>query len=377
VPLPPKSRRLLLIGGGHSHVEVLRRFALASEPAVDLVLVSPDTLTPYSGMLPGLVAGHYTLAESHIDLPALAQRAGARFVRDRVVALDVAARQARLARGPAEPFDIASIDIGSTPDASTAGVREHAVGVKPVDGFLAAWEGIRRDAEAGAIRSIAVVGGGAGGVEILLAMQHRLRQACGDRAPAFALVSDQPRVLPLHAPAVGRRLAALLVARGVVLHLGSRAVDVSAEGVRLASGAAVRADRVVWATSATAAPWLAASGLACDERGFVRVNAFLQSVSSADVFASGDCAAQDGEPRPKSGVYAVRQGPPLAANLRRAVRKEPLAPYVPQRDALALISTGDRHAIGTRGGFTVAGRWVWRWKDRIDRRFMAQYRFVR
>jgi selenide,water dikinase len=377
VPLPPKSRRLLLIGGGHSHVEVLRRFALASEPAVDLVLVSPDTLTPYSGMLPGLVAGHYTLAESHIDLPALAQRAGARFVRDRVVALDVAARQARLARGPAEPFDIASIDIGSTPDASTAGVREHAVGVKPVDGFLAAWEGIRRDAEAGAIRSIAVVGGGAGGVEILLAMQHRLRQACGDRAPAFALVSDQPRVLPLHAPAVGRRLAALLVARGVVLHLGSRAVGVSAEGVRLASGAAVRADRVVWATSATAAPWLAASGLACDERGFVRVNAFLQSVSSADVFASGDCAAQDGEPRPKSGVYAVRQGPPLAANLRRAVRKEPLAPYVPQRDALALISTGDRHAIGTRGGFTVAGRWVWRWKDRIDRRFMAQYRFAR
>jgi selenide,water dikinase len=374
---PPKSRRLLLIGGGHSHVGVLRRFALASEPAVDLVLVSPDTLTPYSGMLPEPVAGHYTLAESHVDLQALAQRADARFVRDRVVALDVAARQARLARGPAEPFDIVSIDIGSTPDASTDGVRGHAVGVKPVDGFLAAWEGIRRDAEAGAIRSIAVVGGGAGGVEILLAMQHRLRQACGDRAPAFALVSDQPRVLPLHAPAVGRRLTALLVARGVALHLGSRAVDVGAEGVRLASGAAVRADRVVWATSAAAAPWLAASGLACDERGFVRVNAFLQSVSSADVFASGDCAAQDGEPRPKSGVYAVRQGPPLAANLRRAVREEPLAPYVPQRDALALISTGDRHAIGTRGGLTVAGHWVWLWKDRIDRRFMAQYRFVR
>jgi pyridine nucleotide-disulfide oxidoreductase family protein len=374
-PLAP--RRLLLIGGGHSHVEVLRRFALAPERGVDLVLVSPDALTPYSGMLPGLVAGHYTLAESHIDLQALAQRAGARFVRDRVVALDVAARQARPARGPAEPFDVASIDIGSTPDASTAGVREHAVGVKPVDGFLAAWEGMRRDAEAGAIRSIAVVGGGAGGVEILLAMQHRLRQACGDRAPAFALVSDQPRVLPLHAPAVGRRLTALLAGRGVVLHLGSRAVGVGADGVRLESGAVVRADRVVWATSAAAAPWLAASGLACDERGFLRVNAFLQSISAASVFATGDCAAQDGEPRPKSGVYAVRQGPPLATNLRRAVRAEPLTPYVPQRDALALIATGDRHAIGTRGGFTFAGRWVWRWKDRIDRRFMAQYRFVR
>jgi selenide,water dikinase len=352
---------------------VLRRFALDPDPAVELVLVSPDALTPYSGMLPGLVAGHYTVAESHIDLTSLARRAAARFVRDRVVALDIASRHAVLADGTVEAFDLASLDVGSTPDQSAPGAREHAIGVKPVDRFLAAWESLQADVAAGRVRAIAVVGGGAGGVEILLAMQHRLRRAYGEVTPAFALVSDQPHVLPFHAPAARRRLAAVLAARGVELHLGARAAAVAPDGVRLESGGFVFADRVVWATSAAAAPWLAASGLACDSRGFLRVDACLQSVSAAGVFAAGDCATQDGQPRPKSGVYAVRAGPALAANLRRAARGEPLLPYVPQRDALALISTGDRCAIGTRGPFAVAGRWVWRWKDRIDRRFIARY----
>jgi selenide,water dikinase len=369
--MPPK--RLLLIGGGHSHVEVLRRLASRRDSTITVALISPDARMPYSGMLPGLVAGHYTYDDAHIDLVSLAERAAARFIRDRVVGLDPGARQAEFAGGTCEAYDLVSIDIGSTPDTSVPGAREHALGVKPVDRFLAAWDTLLADAASERVRSIAVVGAGAGGVEVLLAMQHRMRQSLGHGTPAFALISDQPTLLPVHPPAVRRRFARVLAERGVTVHVGSAAIEVTPEGVRLQSGTMVRADRVVWATAAAAAPWLASSGLACDARGFVRVNAYLQSVSAAAVFAAGDCATQDGQPRPKSGVYAVRQGPALAANLVRAARGEALAPYVPQRQALALISTGDRYAVGARGALVVAGRWVWRWKDRIDRRFMAKY----
>jgi selenide,water dikinase len=366
--------RVLLVGGGHSHVEVLRRFAERPEPGIALTLVSPDALTPYSGMLPGLVAGHYTHADAHIDLPPLAQRAGARWLRDAVVGLDLDGRRARLARLPAEGFDLLSLDIGSTPDMSLPGAQAHAIGVKPVAGFLRAWTAIQDDAEFDRIDAIAIVGGGAGGVEILLAMQHRLGVLFGTRAPRFSIVTDSPHLLPQHSPSVRRRIGRVLVERDVVLHLDAPAVAVEPGAVIVGDGRRVAAARIVWATAAAAQPWVGTSGLACDVRGFMRMDEYLRSVSHPFVFGAGDCAAQDAHPRAKSGVYAVRQGPPLATNLRRVARGEAPVAFVPQRAALALISTGGRHAIASRGRFAVEGDWVWRWKDRIDRGFMAKYR---
>ena len=165
----------------------------------------------------------------------------------------------------------------------------------------------------------------------------------------------------------------ILVARGVVLHFDSPAVAVEPGAVVVAHGRRIAADRIVWAVAAAAQPWLAASGLACDARGFVRVDEALRSPSHPFVFAAGDCATQAQHPRPKSGVFAVRQGPPLAGNLRRVARGAPTTAYIPQRRALALITTGGRHAIASWGPFVAQGSWVWRWKDRIDRRFMAKY----
>ena len=363
-------RTILLAGGGHAHVEVLRRFGERPEPGVSLVLVSPDRLTPYSGMLPGLVAGHYSHAEAHIDLEPLAAYAGARFVRDRIVALDVDERAATTASGERVAFDIVSLDVGSAPDMRFPGAREHATGVKPVDAFLACWERVRGDATEGRVRRIAVVGGGAGGVEVLLAMHYRLSKDAPASVPRFVLVSDRTN---LPGPA-NRTLLARLRAADVELHLGRGAERFDAGGVTLAGEGRVAADVVFCATPATAAPWLAASGLACDDRGFVRVDDYLRSPSHIHVFAAGDCASQDGRMHPRSGVYAVRQGPPLAANLRAAATGAPLATYVPQRRALALVSTGGTHAVAVWGRRALAGRWAWRWKDRIDRRFMARYR---
>ncbi len=367
-------RRILLIGAGHSHIEVLRRFALRPDPSIELALISPTALAAYSAMLPGLVAGHYSFAESHIDLPALVRWAKARLVCDHVVELDLYTRLVRLAEGSVEPFDLVSIDIGSVPGMAVPGAREHAIGIKPIDRYLAAWSALEADAIDGRVRSIAVVGGGAGGVEMLLAMQYRLVQSMGAEAPRFAVVTDQPHLMPQHMPSVRKRFGKLLVARDVVLHMGSAAAAVEHGAVITAAGRRIAADRVVWATAAAAAPWLARSGLACDEDGFVRVSASLQSVSDPFVFAAGDCASQDGHRRPKSGVIAVREGPPLAANLRHAAHQEPLQRYTPQHRMLTIITTGARHAVASWGPLEADGAWVWRWKNRIDHDFLARYR---
>jgi selenide,water dikinase len=366
--------RLVLIGGGHSHVEVLRRFALQPERDVDVTLISPAPQATYSEMLPGVVAGHYDAAEARIDLRALAQWARARFVLDSVTGLDLYTLTLTLADGDVEPFDLLAVDIGSAPDTSLVpGASEHAIALRPVHAFLAAWEALRADAVDGKVGRIAVVGGGAGGVEMLLAMQHRLRGELRDAAPRFALITDQPHLLPKHPPAVRASLGRQLVARGVVLHLGSGAIAVEPGTVITTHQRRIAVDRIVWATSAAAQAWPAIAGLACDRGGFIRIDNTLRSISHPFVFATGDCATQVGHPRPRSAAYAVRQGPSLAANLRHALRREPLTTYVLPRHVLSLIATGNRHAVASRGPLAVEGDWVWRWKDRIDRAFMAKY----
>lgn len=369
-----RASRLVLVGGGHSHVDVLRRLALQPEPDVDVTLISPSPRAAYSGMLAGYVAGHYSAAEASIDLAALAQRAGARFIVDSVVGLDLYTKTLTLADGDVEPFDVLAIDVGSTPDTSQVpGAAEHVIAVRPVPAFLAAWDALRSAAADGKVDTIAVVGGGASGVELLLAMQHRLAGALGDAAPRFALITDQPHLLPDFPPAARARFGALLVARGVVLHQNSGAIAVEPGVVITTHQRRIAVDRIVWATSAVAQAWPAASGLACDARGFIRIDRTLRSPSHPFVFATGDCAAQDGHPTPKSAAFAVRQGPPLAANLRHALRRESFASCVPPRHVLAVIATGGRHAVASRGALVVEGDWVWRWKDRIDRAYMAKF----
>jgi selenide,water dikinase len=368
-------KRLVLVGGGHAHVEVLRRFGRAPLSGVELVLVSPHRLTPYSGMLPGLVAGHYDHAAVHIDLERVSRFAGARFMQTLAAGVDPRRRVVTLAEGRLLEFDLVSLDVGSAPaTAGVPGAAEHALGVKPVDRFLHAWNAWCERVHGGALRRLLVVGGGAGGVETILAMHHRLARETG-RAAAFecALATDADRLLPMHAPRVQGILTRILGERGIGLHLATPAARVEPGAMTAADGRRIAADAIVWATGAAALPWLRGLGVALDGAGFVAVNESLQSISDERVFAAGDCATMVGHSRPRSGVFAVRQGPPLVANLRAALVGRPLARYVPQEHALALISAGDRYAVASRGGWAAEGRWVWRWKDWIDRRFVRRY----
>jgi len=365
--------RLVLVGGGHGHLEVLRQFGARPATGVELVLVNPNRFTLYSGMLPGLVAGHYRLESVRVDLERLGAFARARFLQARATGVDPARRIVTLAGGTPLEFDIASIDIGSTPATSgVPGAADHAVGLKPIGDFLGAWERLFACAGEGALKRLLVVGGGAAGIEIALAMQHRIARETR-RVVAFQLATDADRLLPMHDARVHAIFARILAERGVALHLATPIVRVAPGTASAADGSHLDADAIVWATGAAASPRLREAGLALDAAGFIAVNESLQSVSHPHVFAAGDCATMIGHPRPKSGVFAVRQGPPLAANLRAALEGRPLARYVPQEHALALISTGDRYAVASRGAWATEGRWVWRWKDWIDRRFVARY----
>jgi selenide,water dikinase len=373
----PLSRELLLIGGGHSHVAVVRAFGMRPVAGVGVTLVSRDVHTPYSGMLPGLVAGHYGFDDCHIDLRPLCEANGVRLIHAEVEAMHPASRTVRIAGRGTLRYDWASINIGSRPAlGGIAGAATHGIGVKPIDRFLAHWLGLLEDLRAHPRPCrLLVVGGGAAGVEIALSCAWRAREALGANAALFTvgIVNAAPVLLPSHNALVRRYFVRELARRGIELHSRARVASADAQGVTLADGRRLEADQLVWATQAGAAAWPAAAGLACDAGGFIRVDDCLQSVSHPDVFAAGDIAALS-DPCPKSGVYAVREGQALASSLRRVVQSEAPVRYRAQRRFLSLVSTGDRRAVVSRGALFAAGRWAWRWKDRIDRAFMAMYR---
>ncbi len=375
-------RRLLLVGGGHAHLGVLKSFAERPLADVEVTLVTPHARQIYSGMLPGWIAGHYTVDQIGIALAPLAERAGAKLVTGHVTGLDLQARQAHVMDLRKEaalfelPFDVVSIDTGPVLDTSAiAGSQEHAIALRPLEQFITLWPRVHIQMMANAIEggetsTLSVIGGGAGGVEVALAIAWRAHIA---QVPLrVQLVAGQAGVMPGAPAAVRERVLRALPARGV------RVIDDDAVGVDrgtavLAQGGEVVSEATLLVTGAAAAEWPRASGLAVDGRGFIGINDCLQSLSHPFVFAAGDCASMIDHPRAKSGVYAVRAGAPLAENLRRACAGTALKRWTPQRRALYLFSTGPRHAIACWGALTAEGAWVWRWKDRIDRRFVQAH----
>jgi selenide,water dikinase len=374
-------KNVVLVGAGHAHVGVLRSFGLSPTQGVRLTLITRQVYTPYSGMLPGLIAGIYDYESAHIDTRLLARFADARLHIAEATGLDLDNKRVICRERPPVPYDVLSIDIGATPSArDIPGVADHAIPVKPIDGFLARFEGARdRIIAAGGRSRIGVVGAGAGGVELILSMHRRLTRevATAGFDPSqlhFTLFSATEEILPTFPKAMRQRFVRLLHERGISVLTGGKVMEVEAGAVRIEHSGHMPLDEVFWTTAAEPASWLADTGLALDEQGFIRVAPTLQTISHAQVFAAGDVAMIEGYRLPRSGVYAVREARPLARNLRRVIAGQPLIRYRPQREAMYLISTGERYAIGTRNGITFGGAWVWKLKDWIDRRFMAKFK---
>jgi selenide, water dikinase len=365
-PSVPIEQDLVLLGGGHSHAIMLRMWGMNPLPGVRLTLISDGSDTPYSGMLPGYVAGFYDRADCHIDLRSLCQFTGAQFYHDRAVGLDLAHQRVICADRQPVRFDWLSIDIGSTP--KQTGIPKNAIAAKPVPQFLQWWEAFCEEImRSGDSKRLSIIGGGVGGVELALNMQAKLPQV------ELHLFSRSAGLLTQHNPQVQRYFQQLLPDRGIQLHLNQAVQDWDGAEIITESGDRIPSDAVVWVTEATAPPWIAASGLAVDQHGFIQVNQTLQSISHPQVFAAGDIANMVNSPRPKAGVFAVRQGQPLFENLQRSILRKPLQNYHPQTQYLSLIGTADGQAVASRGPFFAKSALLWQWKDRIDRDFMRRF----
>jgi selenide, water dikinase len=373
MPLP-LTRDLVLIGGGHSHALVARMWGMKPLAGTRLTLINPAPTAPYSGMLPGHIAGHYSREALDIDLVKLARFAGARLVLGAATAIDPVAKTVTVTGHGEIGYDVASINVGiHTEMPAIPGFAEHALGAKPLDTYTGRWRDFLAAAKAGRVApEVAVIGAGVAGVELALASAYALRGAVG--AAARVAIIEAGSEIAGKNPETTRRLRAAMAAHGVAIHTNAEVVRIREDGVELADGELVRARFTVGTAGAFAHGWLSHSPLPLTEAGFVRVDSHLRVEGHWDLFAAGDCAHLSHAPRPKAGVYAVREAPILLHNLAAVLTGTGRTrPYHPQKDYLKLVSLGEKSALAEKWGRTISGPLLWRWKNRIDTKFMAMF----
>ena len=364
--------RLVLVGGGHANIEVLRRFGLKREPDTEITLINTSRHTVYSRMLPGLVAGHYGWRACFIDLEVLARFAGARLLRDIAVGLDLERKLVRCADAAEVPYDIASVDVGSAPSAPAFPHPDsRPMSVRPVQRFISTWDGLVHEAGDREL-TLQVVGATTAAIELCLSMQHRLLRRVPQNRVKFGVIAPTADILPDHNAGVRRRVTRILRGRGVAIRTARRVLRVASKDLILEGDEVVPADHVLWATGPSAPRWLGEIGLRTNDEGFVLIDDKLRALSHPDIFAAGDVATMVDHQQP-SELSAVHQGPSLAANLRLALRGDTPRAFEPPSSLLQLITTGDQNAIASWGPLHAEGHWVWNWKDRIDRSFIRRY----
>jgi len=374
--------KLVLVGGGHSHVIVLKQIQQFPLVNTQIILISNVVKTPYSGMLPAHIAGFYPAEEIYIDLRALTQVTQVKFYLDQCVRIDLENKQIFCQNTGLISFDYLSIDIGSTPDQSLInGAKEFAISAKPVPQFLEKWYNLLTEVKLNSQNinvnkplQLGIVGGGAGGVELALNMNHRLSQLLPENHFQINLIHRQNQLLSNHNQWVSKRLYQLLLKQKINLYLNENVTKIEQNLIICQSGLKINCNFIFLVTQASASSWVKNSQLTTDQNGFILINSYLQSVSHPFIFASGDIASFKDHPRPKAGVFAVRQGKPLFENLARIINNQPLKSYIPQKYYLSLIGTGNQKAIASWGQFGCESSIFWYIKDYIDRQFMQQFK---
>lgn len=363
-------KHLVLVGGGHAHLFVLVRLAKQRLRELQVTLINPTRWLDYSGMLPGWLAGLYRKEECRIHVEALAIRAGAHFIEDSVVGMDASRNCVCLPDGTHIPYDVVSLDVGSETDMGwLQAMGPGVIPLRPIADFYHSWQEVIQSIERRPHLDVAVVGGGAAGVEVALAIGNY-----GKKSPAHVhvtLIAGTRGVLAEHNPGVQAAAANALARAGVEI-INERAAG-TAGALLLSNGRSIASDQVIAATGSKPALWLKLSQLALDENGYVRVDAHHRSVSHENVFAAGNVCSRVDLDLQRSGVHAVKAGPILAYNLIATLHRKSLLKYRPKRKSLYLLSCGDGRAIASWGRWSAEGKWVWRWKDNIDRNFIRRF----
>ena len=337
-------------------------------PGVRLTLINPAPVAPYTGMLPGHIAGHYARHEMMIDLVRLCRFAGARLILDHATGLDPVTKRIQLSARPDIAYDVASIDTGITSDLpSIPGFTDHAFAAKPLGAYADAWEHFLVTPPPSP--KIVILGAGIGGVELAMASLHRLRSIGTN--PSVNLIDQAPVMLLGMGPRARKATLAKLAEMGVTLLPTTQVTEIKANSVELYNGQTLPSDFTLSVATARPQDWLRQTGLALT-KGYLTVAPSLQTSNPA-IFAAGDCTYFDADPRPKAGVFAVRAAPALYHNLRASLSGGRMRAFRPQRDYLKLISTGSKSAIADRSGLSLQGAWLWRWKHHIDAKFMAKF----
>jgi pyridine nucleotide-disulfide oxidoreductase family protein len=364
-------KTLVLAGGGHAHLHVLKSLMAKPWSGVEVILISPYRRQIYSGMVPGWMAGHYCIEQCAALLLPLVSAARVRFVQDTVTGVSAGQRLVHTAHSGDIPYDVLSLDAGAGVSASfLAASTATLLPIRPLENFVLGWEDQLARFQQQGRASLAVVGAGAAGVELALAARYRLIAMLGESQVSIKLIAGD-QLMAGHAANVVSRTANILRQHGVEVIYGYAAG--TAGGLQLVDGQHIAVDCIIAATGVRPAGWLATSGLSRCDKGFVAVGDGQRSTSHPEVFAAGDISSRVDAPHARSGVYAVRAGPVLSRNLQLALQGLPPASYQPQKRSLYLLATGPQRAIMSWGGFVAEGAWAWRWKDWIDRRFMRQY----
>eukprot|EP01041_Mallomonas_annulata_P010067 gene10067-20981_t len=393
----PVLKDVILIGGGHAHVHTLKMFGMNPIPGVRLTLVSRDIYTPYSGMLPGFIAGHYTWEECHLDLIKICSFANARFVHAEANGIDIQHRLIQCNDNrPPFAYDILSLDIGIVPKHLPQGStlnHENIIPVKPIDQFSYKWNILKKRILSNLDRNknhnirIAIIGGGAGGVELCFSIhealtKHLLAHNIDITRIKIIIINRNNVLLPSHNKGIQKLVKDLINKKDIELHLEVEVIGVESRNetnpdaynkLLLSNGMKIDFDEAFLCTQACPQSWLADTSLQLTEEGFISVESTLESVNSPGVFACGDVCHMAEHPRPKAGVFAVRAGPILTENIRRKLFGEPLHNWTPQDQFLGIIGTGEGSAIASKGPMALHGSYIWKLKQHIDRQWMAGY----
>ena len=370
-------RTLILVGGGHSHALLLKKLSKRPIPDLSIILVSPNQLTPYSGMLPGLIAGHYDHQDIHIDLAKLSNETGIQFIEDRARSLSPNQQKLTLSSGKVLGYDLISFDTGATPDLTIPGAAEYTIPVKPIDNFYNRWHDLLNNKALSESKTLSVIGSGAAGVELILAFHHRLKdQASANKQKPIQLqlIVRGSAILAGYPDKVIQAIKKKLSEANITIHTEFDVHEVKSDELIAQNDRALKSHINFWCTQVKGAEWLKDTQLDLSEQGFIRVRPTLQSKSYDTVFAVGDVCHFDPSPLPKAGVYAVRMTDTLNHNIRAKLANKPLKTYQPQTDFLSLLACGDKTAVGCKQGFTIKGRWVWKLKNRIDQKFMGLFK---